>query len=51
MWIKFDTVAMHQNIIQIGNENLTVELLEAVKHGEEHVFHMHETASRAWPPT
>ena len=50
-WINFDIVAMHHDVIQIGNENLTVELLEAVKHGEQHVFHVHETAARTWPPT
>ena len=51
VWIKFDIVAMDHDVIQIWNENLTVELLEAVKHGEEHVFHVRETAARAWPPT
>lgn len=51
LWIKLDTVAMHHDFVQIGDENLAVELVEAVKHGEEHVFQVHETAARAWLET
>ena len=31
------------------DEKLAVELVEAVKHGADYVFHVEETAARAWP--